>query len=197
MMNSKEKQAAYKKIYMDAIYNEVWKDKKMLDFINKKVVRIVELSNGGLIAINKPTINKHFCFGYSDTLDNSEYKEALDMAYHARTSEEYFINENLKEFDRFCKSLDNDNYIVCSRVCYINSPSDSKIHSIEFYDKFKWKYEATKETKNKFYVLNWQDINALREAYAIEREIFVKRLKTYLKRYGLSQVKSWSYWRDE
>lgn len=197
MMNSKEKQAEYKKIYMDAIYNEVWKDKKMLDFINKKVVRIVELSNGSLIAIDKPTINKHFCFGYSDTMDNSEYNEALNMAHFARTNEEYFINENLEEFDRFCKCLDNDNYIVCSRVCYINSPSDSKIHDIEFYDKFKWKYETTEERKNKFYVLNEQDINALREAYAIEREIFVKRLKTYLKRYGLSQVKSWSYWRDE
>ena len=42
-----------------------------------------------------------------------------------------------------------------------------------------------------------KDRKLIVEAYQKEKELFSKRLETYIKRYGLSKVNSWSYWRDE
>ena len=39
-----------------------------------------------------------------------------------------------------------------------------------------------------------RDRAALIEAYKAARENFVKRVNAYLKRYGLSKVRSWTYW---
>jgi hypothetical protein len=43
-------------------------------------------------------------------------------------------------------------------------------------------------------------IDDLTELYRIcfeEQMKFCKRLRTYLKRYGLSKVRTWTYWADE
>ena len=56
--------------------------------LRKKANHIVELENGDIVVIEKPTIKKDFCFGYSDSrYDTEDYDRANEMAAHARTSE--------------------------------------------------------------------------------------------------------------
>jgi hypothetical protein len=41
------------------------------------------------------------------------------------------------------------------------------------------------------------DIDAILEWYEKARDLFQKRLSTYLKRFWLSKLHTWTYWRDE
>ena len=45
--------------------------------------------------------------------------------------------------------------------------------------------------------LTTEEIDIVIEAYKKARAAFEKRLNTYLKRYGMSKVETWTYWRDE
>ena len=47
-----------------------------------------------------------------------------------------------------------------------------------------------------FSLIGSEDVEKIIIAYEDVRSRFAKRLDTYLKRYGLSKVRSWSYWLD-
>ena len=70
-------QQALKARYAALLAAEVWKDQKMVDYCVKKTARIVELSDGALICIEKPAIRTRFCFGYHA---NVHYTEEISTA---------------------------------------------------------------------------------------------------------------------
>lgn len=186
------------KTLMAEYINEVskaWKN-DMIEYFRKKVSSLHRLSNGGIIAFEKPSIETSFCFGYHDSAyDNDSYDEANRMARHASESEEYFLNENLKYFDnkiRDLEDLSNDYYIFRESYCSQTEP----LNVWKYVCLSSWRVE---EQRSHFADLTKccdTDRNIIIDAVKQEREKFEKRLKTYLKRYGLSKVKSWSYWRD-
>lgn len=186
-MTQKELKALYKTI----LENEVWNTADMVDYCVKKANHIVELENGDIVVIEKPTIKKDFCFGYSDSrYDTEDYDRANEMAAHARTSEEYFISENLKQIDNMIEDLINTHsYKAYKSVNYYNQPKDSKLKSVRF---VKWFEVAEPDWQE----LTENEVTALIKGYEIVKENFIKRLNTYLKKYGLSKVNSWSYWQD-
>lgn len=176
---------------------KLWsKDKKMIDFCIKKISSIRKLSNGGLITWEKPEINTSFCFGY---MGQSDYEDAQQMAEHAKKDEDYFLSENLGIFDVTIKKIKST----------LKENKENKLYIYKEYSRDSvnlWGFTVLsfsefinqKERKlyNEIQEASDEDIRIILAAEQEERKKFEKRLKTYLKRYGLSKVKTWSYWQD-
>ena len=183
-----------KKLYVDTVVAESFGE-RMRKHFEQTVSQVVELSNGYLIAIEKPTIEKNFCFGYSDSrYDTEDFDRANAMANHARTNEDYFLEENRKKLTSQIDALFK--YNCYTRIHYCNAPKDTKIRCIEFVSDYD-KWNMSEETKAKLEPLSESDRQLIVDAYREEQKAFDKRLASYLKRYGLSKVNSWSYWQDE
>lgn len=128
---------------------------------------------------------KDFCFGYDDFYSNQE--DADEMADHARTNERYFIEKNLEEINRLIKSLESDK--VYARKSY----DDSVNLRCLVFEKYLRAYEFEREECEE---LSGADVAGLIEMAQNERRKFEKRLGIYLKRYGLSKLNVWTYYRD-
>lgn len=121
------------------------------------------------------------------------------MAHHAATSEEYFLEQNLKGFDAKIKNLEEpDEY---THICIVRESYCSQKEPLNLWGYKVLKHWQYNDAVDRNYYTDLQEINAedraiILNALKAERAKFEKRLKAYLKRYGLSKIKSWSYWRD-
>lgn len=194
-------QKEIKEKYMNIIRTEVWPNSpKMQDYAEKNFCYGVELDNGDIYVIDKPYIKKDFCFGYgmNGICDNDDMDRAGNMAQHAATSEEYFIKQNLEEIDRRLELLKDSRYVGYKYCAYAGQEHGSKLKAYTIchlcdgpeYDPSRWNrlIDVERLTEN--------EINSLIEGYGATKAIFTKRLNTYLKRYGLSKVNTWTYLRD-
>ena len=188
-MNQKE----LKEMYAEILTRDVWhEDVKMVQYCVNKTAYIVELENGDILAIEKPKIETRFCFGYSlSRYDTEDYDGANDMVDHARKSENYFKNENLKDINNMISSLsgkENSRFKFVLSIPYYRQPKDSQLKQLLQIDPYRVEtYEP----------ITAENMKRIVEGYKIVRQDFAKRLDTYLKRYGMSKVRTWSYWRDE
>lgn len=190
-------QKELKTMYRSILETEVWgNDSKMVDFCMKKTGYIVELTSGDIIALERPTIKKDFCFGYSlSRYDTEDYDAANDAAHHAATHEDYFLSENLDQIDKILSSLEStewnswDYYILTQ---YYSQPDSSRLKGLH---TFYW--HSAEADKYKDCKLEGEDRQRVIAGYREIRKDFEKKLQAYLKRYGLSKVRSWSYWQDE
>lgn len=191
MLNQKE----LKEMYKEEL-KKVW-DEKMVDYCFKKAAFVVE-HNGEIFEIDKPTIEKDFCFGYGmyGRSSEEEEKRAFEKEEIARTSEEYFKKENMKEIDKTIKFLEE---LLSSIEKGNNCPKYNlaiyKIYSgsnacnlrtfsfISFFDK-----DEKCEVRN-----DPELIKKLIAGYQEVKKAFEKRLNSYLKRYGLSKINTWTY----
>lgn len=180
--------------------------------IDKDGDMIVELDCGKFVEIHKQSLETSFCFGYgyNGIADDDSQDAAYNAAERARTDEQYFINENLKELDRIVQRLSHDNgwmdendypggywaWLDCgnyrdenraslsfSQACY-NSPSCLD------------EWERNKYEKGLYLPLSSSDRAKLLAAYLIAFERRQKRCENYIKRFGTSKLKIWTYLRD-
>ena len=164
----------------------IWKgSKSMIAYACHKISDCYETEKGYLIEFEKPSIKKDFCFGYDDYYSNQE--DADEMAAHARTNERYFIKKNLEEINSLIKSLESGK--VYARKGYDEAVN---LRSLVF-EKYLITYEFEKEKCDE---LSGADVAGLIEMAQNERRKFEKRLGIYLKRYGLSKLNVWTYYRD-
>lgn len=192
MSNQKE----LKQRYAEILAADVWhNDQRMVDHCVKEAAHIVELENGDILAISKPRIEKNFCFGYSDSrYDTEDFDRANDMADHARKSQDYFIEQNMKGIDDMIALLegkDSNRWVFKVCIPYSGQPMYSKLKAIHQYHR----WDESEYAKH-FPELAGEDLRRVIEGYKVVKADFEKRLNTYLKRYGMSKVKAWSYWRD-
>lgn len=175
-----------------------WKnDAGMMKHFKTTTAAVVELENGDLIPIDKPRIETRFCFGYGlyGVSTDEEYRDAEDMRQHAETSQDYFIMENLKGIEETIKELKDDSFEVYTALAYIGQAEGTKTKS----------YHLTRICNNPEYNPTWwanykelakmttADRERLIKAYEEVKQAFIKRLNTYLKRYGLSKIDTWTY----
>ena len=189
--------ANYKELveeYMNEI-KKVWKDySRMIEYNRKILSSVHKLSNGGLISFDKPQIETSFCFGYHH--DSESMKNASNMSSHAQSNENYFIERNLASFDDTLKDIEKEDtniYIFRNQYANCNEP-------INIFDYYVLEYYQTQQPYYKrlnIEVASEEDKKIIINAIKEERAKFEKRLKTYLKRYGLTKVRSWTYWLDE
>lgn len=189
-------QKELKEIYKKDMEN-YWKtrrgdtDTKMVDYCTKKAAYIVELTNDHYYVIDKPSIEKDFCFGYGycGVSTEEDYQDAAGMAAHARTSEKYFIDQNMQQLTEIMEDLKDDRYKILKRQHYLGQQESCKLISLDW---VHW-YDAPETSDN---ALTPEEIQAILAGYEEVKKQFTKRLNSYLKRYGLTKVNSWTYLSD-
>ena len=200
MKNQKE----LKEKYMNIIKAEVWQnDERMQEYARKECEYVVELSNGNIIDIEKPRIEKNFCFGMGmyATYTQEEFEAAEELADNARKNVDYFISENMKQItDKiyYLKEALENKREVYTFLHYSGQPENSELVAYNCvricdnpeYAPFRWSnLQAVKK-------LSSEDIQAIIDGLEEVAKKFMKRLNTYLKRYGLEKLNVWTYCRD-
>lgn len=197
------RQKELKEKYMQIICAEVWKDAGMQEYARKECGYIVELSNRNIICIEKPRIKKDFCFGMGmyGTYTDDDFNRAENCAENARTNENYFISENLKEITEKINALSEclAGKLECyTYTHYIGQPENSLLKGYTItrtasnpeYEPGKWSNMADVQK------IGIDDIQKIIDGLEVVKERFEKRLHTYLKKYGLSKLNVWTYCRD-
>ena len=173
--------------------DDVWSGHEgMTEHCMKTTDLLVKLDNRKMIAIQKPSIETHFCFGYRlSKTDTEEFDKANTMARFASRSEEYFMKENLSKLNdtiNFYSDKTNELYLVNH---YRSQPNDTLKAIATF------RYRNHPDDMSDYTLVTDSQREVIVQAYKEERKRFTKRLNSYLKRYSMSKVKTWSYWEDE
>lgn len=175
--------------YLNEVNEKLWADsKKMQDFIAKECSDVFKTEAGYLIVFDKPRIKKDFCFGHGQNgiSTQEEVEIACHNAAYARTNENYFLEENLEQFEEWLKMLDGDEKLYLVPQHY-KPTKVACIRSEYYFQRYEW------ERKKILEELSQSDIEKLKQVIISEKEKFTKRLNSYLKRYGLSKIHSWTY----
>lgn len=142
------------------------------------------------ITFDKQGIEKSFCFGWS-CQGGMTYEEATDMCHNF--SEADFKVGNLKRFDnKYIHRLKaiEEKQIKLKREYVTSKESGAEIM-----------YITTDRDVSGDMTLSVEDSTRLREAYKQKvqdlRNEFEKRLDAYLKKYGLSKIRRWTYCADD
>lgn len=181
-----------------AEYRKVWPgDSSMLDYCRKEFSSAIRLQNGGILVFKKPSIDNAFCF--HDEGPDYEFYQHL-MGDREKRLAEYFLERNLAGYDEDIErlqSLTKDcRTLYVQRMSYSGQTEPLNLwrwYSWSEYDveNEPWRYEPGTYEK-----MTDRDRKAILAGVQREREKFGKRLQTYLKRYGTSKIRTWTYWAD-
>lgn len=182
------------KAELRAEYEKVWHgDVKMVDYCVKQASCVMNL-RGYLVDFDKPRIETRFCFGEH----GYDYDEVMETCDAASKSEQFFLRRNMEGTDAFrvIGMLDGDTerfwrkaYPILRPHRYCGQDDDCRIACIE------WTTDASEAYGNPM-ALTEEEKAGLRQMMEEEQGKFEKRLKAYLKRYGLSKCRYWTYWAD-
>ena len=208
---AQEAHEAPSKEEITAEFAKAWKSPSMIKYCAGKVAAVAVLPSGEWITVDKQTIETRFCFGES----GYDAEEASEMAYHARTSADYFKRENMKEFSGWLKDLDeaargDGRYmLVISGPAYTGQEDSCRLRCANFRritdiiedlggSAFLSDLpgKTIKSSWREYRVATAEEITIIRAAYAEAAKAHEKKIDAYLKRYGLSKVNSWTYWID-
>ena len=135
--------------------------------------------NGHFYLIDKPRIENKFCF-LNDTAATEIYTTLCD---DEKKMEQYFIDRNEREFTDKLKRIKDGELVRVKDSDYLNQ--------FALYIGSSWSYrdddarDATDEEKA-----------LIVEGLEYGLTQFRKRLDSYLKRYGLTKIHTWTYWAD-
>lgn len=175
----------FMKEYLERMALRGLSGEKWEKYFREKVAWLVKLSDGTLFEIEKPSIETHFCFGER----GYDYDDAVHAACEARTNEDLFRIRNLRAINDKIAELENGPDPGCKM--WVNVVYGVSADYVNHGDE--WHMELV---NCKTHELTKEDRDAIRAGYEIVKEAFEKRINTYLKRYGLSKVRSWTYWVD-
>lgn len=176
---------------------KMWRDEKMVEHCSKTTAYVIE-HDGKLYDIEKPKIETDFCFGYgmNGVSNTDDYNEAATAAENAKRNREYFINQNLENINRWIENLsdilenlkrgDYQRYVIKTGKKYYRQSDDCKLAGYSIADALAGKNSDEM----------CSDIELLEKLIAGYEQVkadFEKRLNAYLKRYGMSKVRTWSY----
>lgn len=178
-------------------FAKIWVSEHMRSYCLKTVSNCVRTSFGGLVIFEKPKIETNFCFGYHDSITDTEsYDTANDACENF--GEKQFLKKNLADMQHalglYEYSAKHEGPAV-KQLYFAKRDSCSNIYKDLFLDEYDakdkaWRFDgltkATEEDFQKCYIAQKQ-----------EYEKFEKRLKSYLKRYGTKKLHTWTYWADE
>ena len=183
----------------------------MVDFCVGKVAAVAILPDGGIVTVDKQPIETRFCFGES----GYDFDDAQRAAIHARESADYFKRENMEHFRRWVKDLQeakdfSGGYaLVIYFIQYTGQSDDCKLRSIGF-ERMPEVIDACggsaclEELPGRklsihcrdCHIATSEEVEIILDAYKTAEKAHEKKVDAYLKRYGLSKVHTWTYWRD-
>ena len=194
-------------------YAKVWgKDERMTNYCVNKAAAVIELPGGEITVIDKQHIETRFCFGES----GYDYDDAASAAQHARTSEDYFKRENMGHFDNMIHDLEqcmnDDGYkrlVIYTGGAYCGQTEDCRLRNFGFarltdiIDACGGSCYLSELPGRELRVCGQacrvatrEELTIILDAYKAARQAHEKKVDAYLKRYGLSKVHAWTYWRD-
>lgn len=208
-MDTPESQAAYE----SAIRTYYTKPETAAFYLNNSRHHTVLLPSGIVFTISKPEIEKDFCFGYSSCGQGPEHSEAIKAADKARESEEYFLRENMRYFTDTIAELDarNEFFPIEFRI-YLPVFQVTKMQNIMTFHVMPpheinrlgltWYNHAGERqhsdwSNTDYYIPTDEEIAIIRACYEEAGRQHEKRVRAYLKRYGLSKLHVWTYWLDD
>lgn len=190
MNTQKELKAEYAQ---QIINNSTWRtSKSMQDHCIKSSAWVVKFQDGTLISFDKPSIQKDFCFGYHlSSYSSDSYDEANRAAAAAQHDVDYFMRENLEGINREIEAAKTGHPCYKDHHWYGDLESCT-IGSVYYVSDYDFHFE----NNGKYIELSDADRQTYVEGLEEVKKAFIKRLNTYLKRYGLTKVNTWSYWLD-
>lgn len=161
---------------------EEWaKGQQDQDYILKVYESAVKLADW-IVLFERPRIETNFCFR-DEGPDYEFYKECCA---NKDTLRDYFIRENMDQ-QRIAEP-DEEKVMYIVRYCDDNREGRVYVHFCRWPEDLNLRREDTiriaTETERSLYLA---ELGRVRKA-------FRKRLDTYLKRYGVSKLHTWSYW---
>lgn len=169
----------------DKQYQQELKDKWDLDDYDRKTVEYILEVKDGYIEFKKPSIKTDFCFGYGyNGMSTSEdLDDAIKAEKEATTQIDYFVEENMKQLEEYKMYASNSELVLVQ--------PNSKV----------WPHRYSIETKNRWneqdaVPISLNELDAINQVIRQQQENFKKRIDTYLKKYGLDKLNTWTYLRD-
>lgn len=156
----------------------------------------ITLSDGKWIEIMTPRIETRFCFGYGYGAD--DFEEANRSARAAMSSEELFIASNMRDLDNMISLLDGEGRYACLTpgIYWFESHNGrSEMCAMNDYELLNKCYRYAPSGCCR--ALTEEEKAQIRAVILTMKGKFLKRLRAYLKRYGLSKVRAWSYSVDD
>lgn len=138
--------------------------------------------NGLFYLIDKPSIENRFCF----------HDEGPQYDFYCSLSDDekmaaYFKAENLDHFDRQIKAIEGGD-----RVVWYQGDNSKQMYFHIGRTMFPW----IDSNPEKYHDCTDEEKALILEGLKFGRKMFEKRLDTYLKRYGVSKLHTWTYWAD-
>lgn len=195
------------------VYDETW-----ADYIVRKTSQAVEV-HGHLMTIERQRIRTSFCFGYSlSRTDSEDYDRANRMASKAYEDTEYFKTKNMEDYQLAVTRLKENLSAMhgCDtmpdKVAVVNLPKEGKLCCLGFrratsiieangpcfvHELPGKELDIIEWGESRVYIPTKNELLEIIAAYESAMREHEKKVDNYLKRYGLSKVRAWSYWRDE
>lgn len=182
----------FEKVYKPSSTNDDWMSK--LKKKDNHIAEILCISKDTYTIIPKPYMEKSFCFGYSCTGQGQTFDEAQKQ-YESFNGDK-FKAENLKSFDKDFPLL-KEGESLYFRILQRSRLSEyykqeANIFNEEYFKRFGGSdyVKMEKEVAEPF-------IKAYNDAIANLRSKYEKQIDTYLKKYGISKLKIWTYCCDD
>lgn len=175
------------------------------DFLMKRD-RFVELSDGVVLPIGRPSIQTRFCCGEDDRGQGGEEYGTMAYAHKVleyKRTEEWFKRANVGDFDREMVHLVGRRAWRLARTggdgaetwrgdfvpCLMRGGlTDGSVYLGNAANA------GRPETVVR--ILNDEDMRRMRRGYMAVRRDFRRRVNAYWKRFGASKIQTWTYWTE-
>lgn len=175
----------------------IWpNDKVMKKHFEKNTTQVIPLYDDYFITMEKKGIETRFCFGYSTCGQGPEYDDCQETYRNVNKDlAAYFMDYNKKHapYDEWLKDLNDPTKDL---YCWVHFMSGKNL--------LNWttatQYEAEKKIRlisGKAFRISNSYKETIKKAVEAEKAAFEKRLDEYIKRYGTSKLRTWTYWIDE
>ena len=157
--------------------------------------------DNNFLCSKNPSIQTSFCFGYGQTgiSTQEDYEGARSQERNMEKNQQAFINANLEDLNKSVEKIktyikqwiDKEEKCFSSRYNKIFICKNS--YNYLAYLAWSWDYDNIRNKDDIIKEATKEDLLLLIEVYKQQIENFKKRLNTYLKRYGLSKLTTWTY----
>ena len=168
----------------------------MVEYVIKTTQSLIKLSTGQLFATGKHRLETEFCFGYSSCGQGPSYDECRQEHDDFRqNAAQRFKEENLKGFDSYIEQLDTDNARQPYLVSQYRDDKNANIVIVSWMSGFDFDYNGV--DRERCTPLNDKDKDAIKAVYLADKAAVEKRCDAYVKKYGTSKFRTWTYWMDD
>lgn len=143
---------------------------------------VCELGDGLFYPVRKESIKTDFFYGYgiNGVSTEEDYQDARSSAKAVETNEEIFIKSNMHFYDQIEREIREADKIIKMPYGERGLCDFASNYYLNYY-RCDWIALVVRD-------ITEEDRNNLLQAVRKAKKLHVKRLKSYLKRYGLSKI---------